>query len=107
MKLAARSGNVAISVFSIGGSLGAWRKFDNSDTYSDADVEKFKTACRRKHKETVKFWHMLERAAHRAIRTGQRTEYRMFSFAMDAGTLYMTLPSGRRPSLPGSAPRAR
>jgi DNA polymerase len=86
--------------FLYGGSLGAWRKFDNSDTYSDADVEKFKTACRRKHKETVKFWHMLERAAHRAIRTGQRTEYRMFSFAMDAGTLYMTLPSGRRLAYP-------
>jgi Toprim domain-containing protein/CHC2-type zinc finger protein len=86
--------------FLYGGGLGAWRKFDSSDTYSDADVEKFKTACRRKHKATFKFWHGLERAAHRAIRTGQRTEYRMFSFAMEDGTLYMTLPSGRRLAYP-------
>jgi hypothetical protein len=86
--------------FGFGGGLGAWRKFDTSDTYSDADVERFKAKYRRTHAATFKFWHGLERVAHRAIRTGQRTEYRMFSFAMEVGTLYMTLPSGRRLAYP-------
>jgi DNA polymerase len=30
--------------FGFGGGLGAWRKFDNSDTYSDAEIEQFRTA---------------------------------------------------------------
>jgi hypothetical protein len=93
-------GKICDLAFGYGGGLGAWRNFDKSDTFSDADVEQFKKSFRQTHAATVRFWHRLERAAHRAIRTAQPTKYRMFSFAMEAGALYMTLPSGRRLAYP-------
>jgi DNA polymerase len=86
--------------FGYGGGLGAWRKFDNSDTYSDDDVENFKREWRWTHRATVKFWKDLYRAAMRAVRTGQWIELGRTSFAMENGTLRMTLPSGRTVSYP-------
>src|SRR5262249_3581526 len=53
--------------FGFGGGLGAWRKFDNSDTYSDAEIEQFKHAYRDSHPATRQFWHELERAAHACV----------------------------------------
>jgi DNA polymerase len=93
-------GKVCDLAFGYGGGIGAWRNFDKSDAYTDADVEQFKKSFRQTHAATVRFWHRLERAAHRAIRAGQQTKYRMFSFAMEGGTLFMTLPSGRRLAYP-------
>lgn len=81
--------------FGYGGELGAWRRFDDSDTYSDAEVEHFKNEFRRTHRETVRFWRRLERAAHKTIITRQRVELGQLSFAMENGTLLLTLPSGR------------
>ena len=57
--------------FGFGGGRGAWRKFDTSDTYTDAEVEGFKDQFRRTHCATVRFWHVLERAAHYTIRSKQ------------------------------------
>jgi hypothetical protein len=89
-------GKVHDLAFGFGGGVGAWRKFDSSDTYSDAEIERFKTAFRRSHRATVKFWHALERAVHRSVRTGRPiTLGDRFAFNMDNGTLFMTLPSGR------------
>ena len=62
-----------IFAFGFGGGRGAWRKFDSSDTYSDAEIESFKQQFRRTHRATFRFWHALERAAHRTVRTKQRT----------------------------------
>jgi len=87
--------------FGFGGGVGAWRKFDPSDTYSDAEIEGFKTAYRNSHRATVKFWHALERAAHRCVRTGKQTNLgNRFSFTVENGTLFMTLPSDRRLAYP-------
>jgi DNA polymerase len=89
--------------FDFGGGLGAWRRFDDSGTYTDPEVEHFKHEFRRQHPETVKFWRRLELAAHRAIVTGRKFElpqHRGIAFAMENGTLLMTLPSGRRLSYP-------
>jgi len=87
--------------FGYGGGLGAWRRFDASDTHSDAAVERFKTDWRRAHAATVKFWHALERAAHRAVQTGWQVELNdRFSFRMENGTLFLRLPSGRRLAYP-------
>jgi DNA polymerase bacteriophage-type len=38
--------------FGFGGGLDAWRRFDASDTYTDADVEKFKLVWRNAHRAT-------------------------------------------------------
>ena len=87
--------------FGFGGGVGAWRKFDPSDTYSDAEIEGFKTAYRNSDRATVKFWHALERAAHRCVRTGKQTNLgNRFSFTVENGTLFMTLPSDRRLAYP-------
>ena len=82
--------------FGFGGGLGAWRRFDDSDTYTDAEVEHFKQEFRRTHLETVRFWRRLEHAAHKAVITRQRVDFNRFSFTMEDGTLLLTLPSGRR-----------
>jgi DNA polymerase len=87
--------------FGFGGGVGAWRKFDPSDRYSDAEIEHFKKAFRTTHRATVKFWHALERAAHRCVYTGAPINLgNRFSFTKENGTLFMTLPSGRRLAYP-------
>jgi DNA polymerase len=93
-------GKICDLAFGYGGGLGAWRNFDRSDAHTDADVERFKKSFRQTHAATVRFWHRLERAAHRAVRTGQPTKFRMFSFTTEGGTLFMALPSGRRLAYP-------
>jgi hypothetical protein len=87
--------------FGFGGGLGAWRKFDNSDTYSDAEIEHFKGQFRRAHRATWRFWHALERAAHRSVRIKRQTTLgNRLCFGMECGTLFMTLPGGRRLAYP-------
>jgi DNA polymerase len=87
--------------FGYGGGVGAWRKFDDSDTYTDEEVEGFKDAFRREHPATVRFWNALEGAAINAIRTGRRINLNhRISFEVQDGTLYLTLPSGRRLAYP-------
>jgi DNA polymerase len=87
--------------FGFGGGRGAWRKFDSSDTYSDAEVENFKCQFRRTHRATLQFWHALERAAHRSVRSKkQHTLGNRLYFNMEQDTLFMTLSSGRRLAYP-------
>jgi CHC2 zinc finger/Toprim domain len=86
--------------FGYGGGLGAWRRFDHSDTYSDPEVETFKRAWRREHQATCRFWRGLERAAHRAIHIALPVQFGSLSFAVEAATLFLTLPSGRRIAYP-------
>jgi DNA polymerase len=86
--------------FGYGGGLGAWRKFDRSQNHSDADIERFKGEWRTAHKATVTFWRALETAMRRAIRTRQPIELRSLTCSFENGTLYLTLPSGRRLAYP-------
>ena len=58
--------------FGFGGGLGAWRRFDASNTYTDAQVESFKTEWRDQHAATVRFWKSLESMLRHAINTGKR-----------------------------------
>src|SRR5262249_10227328 len=65
------------------------------------EIERFKNAFRTSHRATVKFWHALERAVHRCVRSGRADSLGdRFSFAMENGTLFLTLPSGRRLAYP-------
>jgi DNA polymerase len=93
-------GKIYDLAFGFGGGLGAWRKFDNSDTYSDSEVEQFKRAYRDSHPATRQFWHELERAAHACVFTRRRIELGRLSFEMKNGTLLLSLPSGRQLSYP-------
>jgi DNA polymerase len=87
--------------FGFGGGVGAWRKFDPSSTYSDTAIEGFKRAYRISHPATFRFWHRLERHAHRCVRTKKSTDLGgVISFAVQSDTLFMMLPSGRRLAYP-------
>jgi hypothetical protein len=86
--------------FGFGGGRGAWRKFDNSDTYTDAEIESFKNQFRRTHPATVRFWHALALTGRRTIRTKRPHALERLSFATENGTLFMVLPSGRRLAYP-------
>ena len=86
--------------FGFGGGLGAWRRFDDSDTHADRDVEGFKDQWRRSHPATTQFWRRLENAAKRAICTGERGTLGHLAFEFENGTLRIVLPSGRVISYP-------
>jgi DNA polymerase len=88
--------------FGFGGGLGAWRNFDNSDTHTDADVERFKQEWRHAHPATTRFWRRLEGGIKRAIRSGQRGTLGQLAFELENGTFFIALPSGRRLSYPGA-----
>ena len=95
-----QTGKTCDLAFGYGGGLGAWRKFDSSDTHSDDEVERFKGEWRAAHKATVSFWRALETAMRRAMRTGQPIKLRSLICTFENGTLYITLPSGRRLAYP-------
>ncbi len=86
--------------FGYGGGLGAWRRFDSSDTYSDAQVETFKAKWRAQHSRTEAFWHALEGMLRRALRTKQRVTLKNLAADYGDGNLYLILPSGRRLTYP-------
>ena len=94
-------GKVIELAFGYGGGLGAWRRIDSSDTYTDAEVENFKREWRWPHRATTQFWKDLRRAAVQAVYTGERINLgNKLSFSMENGTLRMTLPSGRTLAYP-------
>jgi DNA polymerase bacteriophage-type len=93
-------GKVCDLAFGYGGGLGAWRRFDTSGIYTDADIETFKTQWRNSHRATVRFWTALENGLKRALRTGKRVTLNNLAFEATVGTLYLTLPSGRRLAYP-------
>jgi hypothetical protein len=91
-------GKICELAFGYGGTLGAWRRFDT--THSDAAVKQFCADWRRVHKATQFFWRALENGLHDTLRTRQPNKLRSLAFAVEDGTLYLTLPSGRRLAYP-------
>jgi DNA polymerase family A/CHC2 zinc finger len=103
-------GKTCVLAFGYGGALGAWRKFDSSDTYSDAEVEAFKSDWRRAHPATTRFWKALERTVHRAaFSRSKHTVNDVLNAPIPGGqitchtegdNLQLTLPSGRQLAYP-------
>ena len=76
--------------------LGAYRGFDSSDAYTDAQVEDFKREWRYAHPATTRFWRALERAAHRTVFTCRPDDLdSKLAFSFDDDRLLLMLPSGR------------
>jgi len=82
--------------FGYQGALGAWRKFDNSDTHTDERIIEICQAWRAKHPAIVDFWYALERAAIECLNTGRETYVNEISFKMIDDWLSMRLPNGKR-----------
>ena len=84
-----------------GGSVGAWRRFAPEDSRPDHEIKLDIEAWRSAHPATREFWHELERGAKRALLTRRRiTIGDHLVFEPVNGTLYLTLPSGRRLAYP-------
>jgi DNA polymerase len=84
-----------------GGSIGAWKRFNPTDERTDGEILRNIAAWRRAHPAIVRFWKVFERKCLRSIAAGQRIELDdRFAFAFEEGTLFVTLPSGRRLAYP-------
>ena len=89
-------GKVCELAFQYGGGLGAYRRFDSSDAYTDTQVEDFKREWRHAHPATTRFWRALERALHRTVFTCRPDDLDgELAFSFDHDRLLLTLPSGR------------
>jgi hypothetical protein len=93
-------GKTADLAYGYGGGLGAWRKFDNSKTYSDEAIEAFKQAWRAEHVATVRLWHAIFDIARHVIRAKSRRDLGRLTFEYDGVDLHIALPSGRRIAYP-------
>lgn len=95
--------------FGYGGSVGAWRNFDDSDRFTDDEVNDFKKAWRRQHpriatppwelepgeEEQLGFWYQLEDAAIATVMTGEEHKVGALRYVMRGQWLVCVLPSGR------------
>lgn len=83
--------------FGYQGAVGAWRKFDRSDTFTDQEIVTFARAWRDLHSMIVASWRGYESAAVEAVRhPGRATGYRQIGFERVDGWLTMILPNGKR-----------
>lgn len=84
--------------FGYQGAVGAWRKFDDSDRYTDEEVDGFKKQWRGKHPMIVKLWAKLEEMALKAVQDPDQEPYfyRDIGFEMQDEWLSMILPNGKR-----------
>lgn len=104
-------GKVGELAFGFGGGVGAWRNFDDSDRFSDDEVNGFKNAWRRKHpmiarppwdqevkdgEAGVGLWYGLQDAAHEAVlHPGRQVEAFGVKYQVRGRWLVCTLPSSR------------
>jgi DNA polymerase len=86
--------------FGYGGGLGAYRRFDTSDRYTDGEVETFKREWRAAHAAIARFWFAVENGLRQAIHTGQRVTVGRLACEYNGTQLYLTLPNGRRLTYP-------
>lgn len=97
-------GKVGELAFGFGGGVGAWRNFDDTDRFTDDEVNDFKKAWRLQHPristppwskdEAVGLWYGLQAAAIKAVLRGEGS-FRDIKYAMRGRWLVCTLPSSR------------
>lgn len=91
--------------FGYGGGVNAWRNFDDSDTFTDEEVDEFKKAWRLQHPmistppwskdHEVGLWYGLQQAAIDAMVSGQEKRFREISYKRQGRWLVCRLPSSR------------
>lgn len=94
-----QTGKTCELAFGYQGGIGAWRKFDSSDKWTDEEVDEKKKAWRASHPMVVKLWYGLEEAAIKAVLTGRPQRYRNITYQVVKSAvgnwLACKLPSGR------------
>lgn len=97
-------GKVGELAFGFGGGVGAWRNFDDSDRFTDVEVDNFKKAWRLQHPristppwskdEEIGLWYGLQAAAIKAMLKGEGT-FREIKYYRRGMYLVCVLPSSR------------
>jgi len=97
-------GKVGELAFGFGGGVGAWRNFDDTDRFTDDEVNDFKKAWRIQHPristppwskdEEVGLWYGLQAAAIKAMLKGEAS-FRDIKYYRRGDYLVCTLPSSR------------
>lgn len=90
--------------YGFAGGVGAWRKFDDSNNFTDKQVEGFRDVWRENHPRTVDLWNALDSCAKNAVLdageiyryTAPDNEACEIAFQKKGDFLLMQLPSGRR-----------
>lgn len=95
-----QTGKTCELAFGYQGGVGAWRNFDSSDKWTDAEVDEKKEAWRAAHPKTKAFWFGVEEAAVECVATGRPQHYREIGFEIvndNAGRWFtIILPNKRR-----------
>lgn len=85
--------------FGYQGGVGAWRKFDDSDKWTDGEVDEKKKAWREAHPMTKTYWYEIEDTAVQAVLTRRPCSYRGVTFQVVKSScgdwLACRLPNGR------------
>ena len=85
--------------FGYQGGVGAWRKFDDSDKWTDDEVDEKKKAWRAEHPMTQAFWYQIEDTAVEAVKSRRPCTYRGITFQVVKSSvgdwLACRLPNGR------------
>ncbi len=92
-------GKVCELAFGYQGGVGAWRKFDTSDKWTDAEIDEKKKGWRAAHPMVQRLWYGLEEAAVKAVMLKTTTHYRDITYAYVQSSvgpwLACKLPNGR------------
>jgi DNA polymerase len=94
-----QTGKTCELAFGYQGGVGAWRKFDDSDKWTDAEVDEHKKGWRASHPNIQRFWYNIEATAIAAVLTGKAQSYRGITYAVVNSSvgkwLACRLPNGR------------
>jgi DNA polymerase len=99
-----RVGKPGELAFGFAGGVGAWRNFDDTDTFSDKQVEEIRDVWRDAHPRTGDMWDALDYCAKAAVLdpgevyryTAPDNPLASIAFVKKGDFLLMQLPSGRR-----------
>lgn len=75
-----QTGKTCELAFGYQGGVGAWRKFDDSDKWTDDEVNEKKNQWRASHPNVVELWYGLEEAAVQAVLTGRAHKYMSITY---------------------------
>ena len=92
-----QKGKIAELALGYGGSVGALKAMGALETgLFEEELRPLVSAWRSANPNIVRFWWDIDRAAMKAVRDRTMTETHGIHFGYQSGTLFITLPSGRR-----------
>lgn len=91
-----QTGKIGELAFGYQGGVGAWRNFDRSDQYTDAEVDVFKNLWREQHAKVVEGWRNYNFGFIRAIHDRCNVDVGRVTFGVDGDWAFCRLPDNSR-----------